>query len=1017
MRPVRLEIQGFTCYRQKQAIDFGRLGLFAISGPTGAGKSSILDAMAYALYGKVPRMGGQNLDEFISLGEPQASLLFDFDIQHERFRVARSMRRSGATKAQLEQISNGSQKTLCDGVTDVNKKLESLLGLKYDAFIQSVLLPQGQFAKFLQSKPADQRQILRELLRVGIYERMRERASSQARDLDREIARDGDLLERHYAGATPQDLARVRDELEHLNASRMRAAAELDCARRCLEKLQAQWTLVQERRRREEQLLSLQERRSGVEDLRNRLERARLAAQVFPALERSAAKLELWREDDEERNARLQTLESAKKAVQTAEQACIEAQKQADKLPAKRNRALDLTQIQPALKERNSSALRRDRFRRDLENTDRAIADAKGKIQIAEKDVAASTEEIDRLEKQRSDIGYDAAALTILKRCERPAYDLRDARSQAAVHDPERFQTALRDAEACLQAAQVAFERAQAACELAVEQAKTAQSNYEAARDKHKAASLRSTLTPGCTCPVCLQTVHTVPEMESSPDLEAARILSSKLLAETEAARQRKDEACDKLSRGEANLDALRRNAAEWDSETARLNRRVEHFTATLITALRPFECPNTMLPEDFVDLKLRELEDIHSRWQKIGEALNSAILKVHKAQSALDGANRDLNAAEDAYRRLSHEVAEQEAAMADYDAQIRAIASDDPANELKSIQQEIERIETRQKRAIEHHREAERAAHDAETKTAEASARALSAARERDDSQATAEKALQQAGFADAGEVHTARMDERAIAAGKAKVEQSDNEVSQTKNRIAELENQLKNVSLSEADVSRAAEKAKTAEADLNQLDRSVGQATQNLDNLTRLTQEAEELRVKHAECIAQHELMHQLAQDLKSDAFQRYVLDGSFRRLVAGASTRLKELNDRYELTFTDGKFSVLDHDNGGLTRLADTLSGGETFLVSLALALELSEQVQQAAGAVRLDSLFIDEGFGTLDPETLETVASAIESLSKTNRMIGVITHVPELHRRLPRLEVRPTPTGSTVQFVED
>jgi exonuclease SbcC len=84
---------------------------------------------------------------------------------------------------------------------------------------------------------------------------------------------------------------------------------------------------------------------------------------------------------------------------------------------------------------------------------------------------------------------------------------------------------------------------------------------------------------------------------------------------------------------------------------------------------------------------------------------------------------------------------------------------------------------------------------------------------------------------------------------------------------------------------------------------------------------------------------------------------------------------------------------------------------------LALELSEQVQQAAGAVRLDSLFIDEGFGTLDSETLDTVADAIESLSKTNRMVGVITHVAELHRRLPRLEVRPTPSGSVVQYVED
>jgi exonuclease SbcC len=159
------------------------------------------------------------------------------------------------------------------------------------------------------------------------------------------------------------------------------------------------------------------------------------------------------------------------------------------------------------------------------------------------------------------------------------------------------------------------------------------------------------------------------------------------------------------------------------------------------------------------------------------------------------------------------------------------------------------------------------------------------------------------------------------------------------------------------------------------------------------------------------------QLATDLRSDRFQQYLLDDTFCKLVGGASARLLQLNERYELAYSDGQFAVLDHDHGRQPRLADTLSGGETFLVSLALALELSNQIQEATGAVRLDSLFIDEGFGTLDPETLDTVAEAIETLGKSNRLVGIITHVPELHRRLPRLQVTPGPEGSRVEFVED
>ena len=103
----------------------------------------------------------------------------------------------------------------------------------------------------------------------------------------------------------------------------------------------------------------------------------------------------------------------------------------------------------------------------------------------------------------------------------------------------------------------------------------------------------------------------------------------------------------------------------------------------------------------------------------------------------------------------------------------------------------------------------------------------------------------------------------------------------------------------------------------------------------------------------------------------------------------------------------------DNAGERRRAETLSGGETFLASLALALELSEQVQRAAGSVPLGSLFIDEGFGSLDSETLDTVAGAVESLQAGGRMVGIITHIVELTERLPaRLVVEKTAAGAKV-----
>ncbi len=183
---------------------------------------------------------------------------------------------------------------------------------------------------------------------------------------------------------------------------------------------------------------------------------------------------------------------------------------------------------------------------------------------------------------------------------------------------------------------------------------------------------------------------------------------------------------------------------------------------------------------------------------------------------------------------------------------------------------------------------------------------------------------------------------------------------------------------------------------------------------------QRLRERLVKAQELTSQLEAHHQvarvygaLADELQSNRFQQYLLEETVEDLVAGASERLKKISDRYALALREGEFFVVDHDNAGEQRSADTLSGGETFLTSLALALELSAQVQSAAGALQLESIFIDEGFGTLDPDALETVAAAIEALPVGGRMVGIITHIAELTERLPgRIMIEKGTDGSQV-----
>jgi exonuclease SbcC len=571
--------------------------------------------------------------------------------------------------------------------------------------------------------------------------------------------------------------------------------------------------------------------------------------------------------------------------------------------------------------------------------------------------------------------------------------------------------------EDALREAEQEFTVASAERTAAQENFKAAELAYEAAQDEHKAAALRSGLTPGCACPVCEQPVQIVPVGAPPADLERAKKAAATAKYLYDKAAEQAVKASNKVSRVHADAVNARKSVAEWELQAERVRNRVEDFSTQLTAAIAPFDCPAGMLVEQFAEKEWARLENLHSKWESLSQQINEADLKTHKAEAERNSTAAQVAADEKSKARLTEEIAEAEKRLGEYDAQIRAVGSEDPEKELKALQKEIADIETQLGTAVKEHQSANSAFHELEIKTTAARGRQTAALADRDQFQGMAEQALLEGRFSDSIQARKAALEPTKIAEGELELGRFEKDVSKTLGRIHELDFELKGVELTEADVRREAEKTAAAENAVVELADQISQKTSGLQRLKADTEKAEALRIENARRRSRHLLVHQLSQDLRGDAFQQYLLDGSFRRLVAGASTRLRELNERYELTFSDNKFSIIDHDHGSLSRLADTLSGGETFLVSLALALELSEQVQQAAGAVRLDSLFIDEGFGTLDPETLDTVADAIESLSKTNRMVGVITHVAELHRRLPRLEVCPTPSGSTVRYVED
>jgi exonuclease SbcC len=227
MRPVSLEIQGLTSFKEKQVIPFSDLDLFAITGPTGAGKTSIVDALTYALFGKVPRVD-RDMKQLISQESERLSVSLQFANGGEMFRVHRATARKGLPVIRLERLVDASSDEWCaeaNGATEVTQRVEELLGMDYEGFVRSVLLPQGQFEKFLAGKPEERRRVLDGLLRLNIYAEMMTLANSRKVSHQQTVEKHQYALQQ-YDGATPSALAAAQQELSGLRERADELAAE-----------------------------------------------------------------------------------------------------------------------------------------------------------------------------------------------------------------------------------------------------------------------------------------------------------------------------------------------------------------------------------------------------------------------------------------------------------------------------------------------------------------------------------------------------------------------------------------------------------------------------------------------------------------------------------------------------------------------------------------------------------------------------------------------------------------------
>lgn len=928
----------------------------------------------------------------ISAGRDRVGVVLDFDVGESRYRIARTLRRNGAQMVRLEEREG---KSLADQVRTATDQVVRILGLEAYAFKQAVILPQGEFARFLKAQPRERRGMLRTLLRLDVYERMRERAQRSA-DLRRNAVESfRKRLADDYAGVDEAAVAALETEHAEVVETLETWRKNRDEIQAGLVRLRGQHAKTRELRQVEEKRTALQKQAGQINLVKERIEAAARAVPLLPLLDeaaRAAGSANLATKAAAEAKA---AHDSALRDWKHKSAALKAAEKGAKGIKKIREQVARLHQVLGRLPEREQLQAGIARQTRDLKALEGEIATLASTVESA---LAVQTEQQAAVDAARQAVeasGYDPELDELLQSVRDLAVVLGAARKGEA---DQRAELDRKRKAAKEQAGKI--KRLEKEAESARRSAEEAQRGLEAVEEAlHRldaANHLRAGLAPGQPCPVCEQLVDTPPPADLDPEIEAAR-------AELKAARERQKKA-DALARqnesaltGEqARLHAAQQSLAELESFCAGLQFNIAAGEEGIRGTLGDRAPKTVAVIETWIEKQIASL----ARSRKANEEAKALLAKAEqtleraKAQEAT--ARERLGEREASRKRLEEERNASLQRLATLQEEIRAVTeSDDPAAEAAALEEQIQQLEADLKTASDEAAAAQTrltAAQEAQRLKVEAAEAARQEAARRAESR---DAEIARAGFEDEAAVREARLDKAEANRLEEQVRRHAQDSHVAEERFAALTAELGDERVSNEQLAEveqlAAQVTAEVETALGKQKTLEGQVAVMKERLEKSRELRRQLDIEEA-ALPVYEL---LAGDLRSDRFQAYVLQEVFTELVQGASDRLMMLTqERYSLQFQDEEIRVVDHDNADETRISDTLSGGETFLTSLALALELSNQVQRAVGAVNLDSLFIDEGFGTLDPDTLALVAETLQSLRVGGRMVGIITHIPEL-----------------------
>lgn len=1094
MRPVLLTMEGFASFRDKAELDFRDVDYFALVGRTGAGKSTVIDAITFALYGTADRWGRDNaIRDALAPTANQAKVKLVFDASGHRYVIAREVRRTTQAVVQksvsLEALADPNGigdadeepgQLLAGDPKTARQKIVALLGLGFDEFTKCVVLPQGKFSEFLISDPPRRRQILGRLLgehRYGAMHRLAEQRAAEADGAARALNGQLDRLSNPADG----DIAELREHRDKLAATSL----TVDSAVQRLRDLARDAAVVDEAGARTRERLTALDVAvpEGVDDLdaEHQAAAAALLAAESTAKETAAAA------------SAARTLQQGTLSVDRSRQLLVhhdrlaELTEQLPTLAAAHERALaDESQQQlrseQADREQEDSRAVRDAIAAFCRTTSDALQRLQGELAL----LSAATEEPPagvvqlkddvasadlRADAAQQELDAAEAAIRVQRAQQIDLETLASARLTLTHVDEARSRSSqlavLLEAEVPLR---VALDQATTARDADEEALTQLQDQLRHLTLSATAADLRTELRPGDACPVCdrvVREIHALPAIVDEPERH--------LLAERVAERGRElrraelavRAAATALEQHRARAELLREHVttdqqALADVDPAALRATVDqvgHQAAQLVNAEKVVEAARGAARGAASDRRRLAAQEALAQRQLVAELQRLALLEppplagddiaeewaclkawavarraqlanaAGEARAAAETASNELEAAETGY------AAAHEAAEATREAVRRAVRVAAEAGQRRSrcetdrtsLQAQLagapDAVQAQEllERAVQLAADVERAHHqDDEARGQLDQARAVSRAanqrvagareqlvRRRDPLAAygapsPAGASLRQ----DWDQLRTWAQDTEAELA--VELDAHIVRLTELKSSAADQSDALVTV-LVEAGVDVPGHPA--ADPTTAQLSASapswVAVASAHASGAVKRAvadrEERARLEVELAQTQERHDVAAQLGRLLSPAQFEKWLTNTVMARLVADASTTLYALSgQQFTLSHDDrSEFVVIDHADGNSSRSVKTLSGGETFQASLALALALSSHMAAlgAGGTSKLGSIFLDEGFGTLDPDALTVVADTLATLAEGDRLVGVVTHVAELADTIP------------------